>query len=710
MDFDSFVGVTAGELIDSLAKAATNDNQVTAAEVTVTQKGIVQVVGSNMDKPALEEALRVEICRGCSTCSVSPAKALSKRRRLEDVVLGTNTIYDYSRQLEGAADLQPAALNVSWIAWRVGTSASNITISMEVDEVTADIAQIGLTKPPANDEEQLAMAASLITLATIALGLNTTTLVLVDIPRTLGPPMPPPSLPPQPPSPLTPLLPSAPPLPPSVPPLPLIPPEVDNLLPGSGSGLDTNALIGICVGGGIAGLTVVFLVVRLIMRQRKLPLPKPGTKSPAAGAADFEGVRTRVEHPHGDGYTSLEIDAVRIDSVQDAAGPGPSAQPVPPLVQPAPSDLAELETQEGRSPQLQATTADLVGRVPQEGRSPKLISTYLDDVGGLPVPPPAAPNVELREPGAALPQPPPTTPQVMAQVSNPGDSGRRRIPVEPAPTTPALTTPALTEYDTPTTPGAAVSLQGIFANIDEGSPEIAKGAVGSVEDDEAALYMENYHSTPHEADYMDNYQPSPGSTSAPVQDAEGAGHTEPRAWPAAAAAEELAAASSAGAVAALLDNAEEPTGTGDPLSDAEAFGTRAVVSVPEGSVPGEAFRVILANGHEVVINCPEGAAPGDLLEIDIPDVDAGGVERGEDDGGFETAEVAVPDECLPGDSFTVQASWGGLFEVVVPRGTVPGSTLFIELPARPDSPSRANPPPSSEGESSSSRVRLQLNV
>ena len=96
-----------------------------------------------------------------------------------------------------------------------------------------------------------------------------------------------------------------------------------------------------------------------------------------------------------------------------------------------------------------------------------------------------------------------------------------------------------------------------------------------------------------------------------------------------------------------------------------------------------------------------------MLEIDVPDVDEGGLERGEDGGGFETAEVAVPDECQPGDSFTVQASWGGLFEVVVPRGTVAGSTLFIELPARPESPSRD--PPSSEGESSS-RVRLQLNV
>jgi len=72
------------------------------------------------------------------------------------------------------------------------------------------------------------------------------------------------------------------------------------------------------------------------------------------------------------------------------------------------------------------------------------------------------PSAQAQSSPAAPPQPPPMTPQVMAQVSNPGNSGRRRIPVEAAPTTPPLT------------------------------------------------------------DYMDNYhEPSPGSISAPVQDAEG---------------------------------------------------------------------------------------------------------------------------------------------------------------------------------------------
>lgn len=136
------------------------------------------------------------------------------------------------------------------------------------------------------------------------------------------------------------------------------------------------------------------------------------------------------------------------------------------------------------------------------------------------------------------------------------------------------------------------------------------------------------------------------------------------------------------------------------LDDAEAFGTRAVIKVPEGTKPGEAVRIILASGQEVVINVPEGAGPGDTLEIDIPDMedcdsDAG---DGDVDGDVETVEVAVPSICQPGDAFTVQASWGGLFEIVVPRGTAPDTTLFVELPGRapPDyaGPSTPNHPPS----------------
>ena len=133
---------------------------------------------------------------------------------------------------------------------------------------------------------------------------------------------------------------------------------------------------------------------------------------------------------------------------------------------------------------------------------------------------------------------------------------------------------------------------------------------------------------------------------------------------------------------------------------------RADVVVPEDSTPGQPFTIVMADGREVTIPCPEDAEPGDLLEIEIPsanleteDVGSGSLDAEPDEEEMETVEVAIPDECLPGDSFTVQASWGGLFEVEVPRGTTPGATLFVELPAKPEPASREP-----------TRVHPQLNI
>ena len=135
----------------------------------------------------------------------------------------------------------------------------------------------------------------------------------------------------------------------------------------------------------------------------------------------------------------------------------------------------------------------------------------------------------------------------------------------------------------------------------------------------------------------------------------------------------------------------------------------AEVEVPEGAVPGEDFSVQLDDGREVVVNCPVGAGPGDVLEIDVPGAEATDSEvdmspfksiaAGDDDDddnqpttSMETAEVTVPAECRPGDSFVVEASWGGLFEVEVPPGTVEGSTLFVELPLPPADGAPPAPP------------------
>ena len=114
------------------------------------------------------------------------------------------------------------------------------------------------------------------------------------------------------------------------------------------------------------------------------------------------------------------------------------------------------------------------------------------------------------------------------------------------------------------------------------------------------------------------------------------------------------------------------------------------------------------DGREVVVACPASASPGDVLEIDVPYADAGELpslmdaseragtpyvaasDSDDDDGQpMETAEVVVPSECRPGDSFVVESSWGGLFEVQVPPGTAAGSTLFVELPLQSSSPQRS---------------------
>ena len=160
------------------------------------------------------------------------------------------------------------------------------------------------------------------------------------------------------------------------------------------------------------------------------------------------------------------------------------------------------------------------------------------------------------------------------------------------------------------------------------------------------------------------------------------------------------------------------------------------VTVPPGCGPGDIFTITSAEGREVKVCCPEDAGPGDRLAIDMPDAGHGShkdhvdnVEAAADElsprstpryhGPIESIEATVPAGCHPGDSFNVLASWGGLFEVVVPRGTKPGSTLFIEVPGQPEGASSESspdhvsshtssmrPPTSSE----SNKVHIQMHV
>jgi hypothetical protein len=132
-----------------------------------------------------------------------------------------------------------------------------------------------------------------------------------------------------------------------------------------------------------------------------------------------------------------------------------------------------------------------------------------------------------------------------------------------------------------------------------------------------------------------------------------------------------------------------PSDRASPTSSDEVAKTEieiAEILVPAGVQSGDVFRVVLTDGRELTIACPDDAGPGDLLEIDLPPAEDGDLgmrepsspELGGGDG--ETAEVVIPEGLQAGQSFTVESSWGGQFEVTVPRGTLPGSTLFVELP------------------------------
>ena len=69
---------------------------------------------------------------------------------------------------------------------------------------------------------------------------------------------------------------------------------------------------------------------------------------------------------------------------------------------------------------------------------------------------------------------------------------------------------------------------------------------------------------------------------------------------------------------------------------------------------------------------------------------------------METLQVEVPDGVIEGESFLVETSWGGCFDVCVPPDCPPGTMILCELPAPPASPSaepsassstRSSPPP-----------------
>jgi len=109
------------------------------------------------------------------------------------------------------------------------------------------------------------------------------------------------------------------------------------------------------------------------------------------------------------------------------------------------------------------------------------------------------------------------------------------------------------------------------------------------------------------------------------------------------------------------------------------------IEVPPGVVAGEQMEVSF-EGQAFNVIVPEGVASGMLMEVEI-DIASDDASQLEPQATTERIQVMVPDGCQEGAAFMVQATWGGEFEIVVPPGCGPGSTIEIELPGPPDAAS-----------------------
>ena len=119
------------------------------------------------------------------------------------------------------------------------------------------------------------------------------------------------------------------------------------------------------------------------------------------------------------------------------------------------------------------------------------------------------------------------------------------------------------------------------------------------------------------------------------------------------------------------------------------------VEIPAGLVPGDQMSVS-ADGGSFLVVVPDGCRGGDVLEVNLPvdDVPAAAAT--------ELVQVTIPNDCFAGDPLSVQAAWGGVFEVVVPAGLLPGDVMEVELPteeaasSEPGTDARADTPTSAE--------------
>lgn len=169
----------------------------------------------------------------------------------------------------------------------------------------------------------------------------------------------------------------------------------------------------------------------------------------------------------------------------------------------------------------------------------------------------------------------------------------------------------------------------------------------------------------------------------------------------------------------IVPPSDEPASIGQQpvIQPVPAMETNEII-VPDGMVPGDSFIVQAASGGMFDVIVPEGIAPGTAIFVELPAATPASspfgdqaqvtAKNGNSALGSETKEVVVPEGMQPGDSFSVQASWGGMFELTVPDGTVSGTSIFIELPSAP--PKLPSTPPRSPKSRFSRRSRLSNQV
>ena len=105
---------------------------------------------------------------------------------------------------------------------------------------------------------------------------------------------------------------------------------------------------------------------------------------------------------------------------------------------------------------------------------------------------------------------------------------------------------------------------------------------------------------------------------------------------------------------------------------------KLLVIVPPDLMPGDTFMVV-SEGRDFAVTVPEGVAGNVAIEVDLALGPTAG-SSSSDGPATERVEVTIPDGVHAGEPFTVAATWGGLFEVIVPDGLGPGDLIEIELP------------------------------